>query len=356
VLLAAPPAADSASQTSSGFTVVASPPLARPGYLTAVAAVSPTDVWAIGQYRGGTRLMEHYDGSAWRVVAPPPLPHGALRSISAHGSAVWVVGACYVASGGYGCAARYTGTNWVRVAIPKQFSSDFVYNAVLVFSNTNVVVGGAFNDKSELIRWNGKTWSRVHDVPYAGQTIGIAGTLSNHLFSAGVSLATSQRVSSHGTFEHERANGSWQLSQAFGPNPSATPIFDSSAAAIFASSADNAWVVGRLWNEPADAWIPVAMRWNGATQTAVTVANQPADGNLAGVFTARPDDTWAVGWAGGATLIAHYTGGASFSQVTSPVANGELLAITAVPGAESDMWAVGLSSAGDAQPIILHHS
>lgn len=334
VLLAAAPAADSAPQTASGFTVFPSPTIANGGYLTGVAAASASDVWAIGHHWGGTRFVEHYNGSTWRVTASPPLPHAELNAISAHGSAVWVAGACLVDTGHYGCVARYTGSRWVRVAIPRQFSYGFDFSALLVFSDTNVLVAGAQGSSSKMIRWNGKTWSRVEDVPYRGGIQGIAGTLSTRLFSVGVAGGPE-----HGVFERELPSGLWQ---ALDPFPAHTE-----PSAIAASSAENVWVVGAAFDPRTDVWNPLAMRWNGTTATVVNVPSDPSGGFLNGVVTIQPDNTWAVG--GG--LIEHYTGGSSFTEMTSSVAS--LQAITAVPGSDSDLWAVG---AGAGQPIILHHS
>lgn len=77
--------------------------------------------------------------------------------------------------------------------------------------------------------------------------------------------------------------------------------------------------------------------------------------------TTRLNITWAVGGpadsAGQATLIEHYTGWGSFTDLGGPNVAGtssdQLLAIAAVPGSESDVWAVG---SGGNQPLILHHS
>jgi hypothetical protein len=54
------------------WSVVSSP--AELGTFYGVAAVSPTDVWAVGDYNNGTTsqtLIEHWNGSAWSVVSSP---------------------------------------------------------------------------------------------------------------------------------------------------------------------------------------------------------------------------------------------------------------------------------------------
>jgi hypothetical protein len=261
-----------------------------------------------------------------------------IRVLSARGPAVWVVGYCQNGDTPVACVAHYTGSQWVRVAVPTQFKF-FGFDAVLAFANTNVVAGGGFGRKSALIRWNGKTWSCVHDVPYQGGTVGIAGTLSNHLFSAG----TATKDPAYGTFEHEQPNGSRQLAQAFAPRSQAT--------AISASSAENAWVVGISFDPTTDVWNPVAMRWNGTAETTVNVASGTSELDLWGVVTTpRPHlGGGSLGWRG---VDRALHGRISFTQLAAP--NGDLLGIAAVPGDESDLWAVG--AGGGNQPVIMHHA
>ena len=69
-----------------------------------VAAVSPTNVWAIGSSSPGkatsTPLVEHFDGTSWTVQ---PAPGTAGHSLSLAGLAstsagqLWTVGGSYAA-------------------------------------------------------------------------------------------------------------------------------------------------------------------------------------------------------------------------------------------------------------------
>lgn len=346
VLLAAAPVATSAPQTASEFTVVASPHLDKPGYLTHVAAVSASDVWATGVYGSEAPLIEHYNGSKWSIVGTTHLAYMTIGGISVHGAGVvWIAGTCGAPDARVACVAHRVGSQWVRVAVPAQLH--FAFRSMLAFSNTNVLVGGN-DDQTEMIRWNGHSWSRVNIVHYDGQIIGIAGTLSDRLFAAG----TIRR------FERELADGSWRSTVPF-------PAY-SGVTAISASSAENVWEVGTGHTYNSDHVYPVAMRWNGKTSTTIGFPSAPANEWASGVVTARPGDTWMVGSqdtadGGQAPLIEHYTGGSSFTDVPAPdpgaSANGptyyQLVSIAAVPGAQSDLWAVGN---GNGQPLILHRS
>jgi hypothetical protein len=82
--------------------------------LSAVAAHSATDVWAVGLAEGNDYvtgpLVEHWTGAAWRVVPSPPLPDaqgaGGLTAVAEPAlDDVWV------AAGG--TLARWTGQRWL---------------------------------------------------------------------------------------------------------------------------------------------------------------------------------------------------------------------------------------------------
>lgn len=82
---------------------------------------------------------------------------------------------------------------------------------------------------------------------------------------------------------------------------------------------------------------------------------------LNAVAANSPRDVWAVGQRddstlGQATLIDHYTGGSSFTDLGGPNVSGVanvLFSIAAVPGAPSNLWAVGYAGQN---VLILHHA
>ncbi|HST06219.1 MAG TPA: S-layer homology domain-containing protein [Chloroflexia bacterium] len=79
----------------SRWTRVSTPVGSGDSFLLAVAAVSPTDVWAVGWDSGlSAGLIEHWDGSQWSAVPTPnslDTPH--LYGVSAVSSSnVWAVG------------------------------------------------------------------------------------------------------------------------------------------------------------------------------------------------------------------------------------------------------------------------
>ena len=66
-----------AASGESGWSVVLSPnPSAYANILKAVAAVSASDVWAVGSYYNSQKgvmetLIEHWDSTSWSVVPSP---------------------------------------------------------------------------------------------------------------------------------------------------------------------------------------------------------------------------------------------------------------------------------------------
>ncbi|HET6848836.1 MAG TPA: hypothetical protein VFH74_08255 [Gaiellales bacterium] len=103
-----------------GWQRVAAPPATGQfdGY-SDVAAISPTDVWAVGT--GGAQrlspLLAHYDGTSWTTVSVPAAPSGAeLASVAATGSHdVWALGG---AGSGHAFYLHYDGHAWQQLAPP----------------------------------------------------------------------------------------------------------------------------------------------------------------------------------------------------------------------------------------------
>jgi len=62
-----------------------------------IAAASDTDIWAVGGASTGNQqdvtLTEHYDGTAWTVVASPDVNTAdGLADVATNGAVAWAVG------------------------------------------------------------------------------------------------------------------------------------------------------------------------------------------------------------------------------------------------------------------------
>src|SRR5205823_5698851 len=95
-------------------------------YLLGVAALSADDVWAVGYFVnspiGSRTLVEHWDGSKWSVVAGPN-PGRNSNSLSAIAASsatdVWAVGT-YTSLDGVNrtLVERWNGSAWAVVPSP----------------------------------------------------------------------------------------------------------------------------------------------------------------------------------------------------------------------------------------------
>ncbi|MEU8132123.1 hypothetical protein [Streptodolium elevatio] len=101
------------------WQVVATPPIADGGILLSVTALAPDDVWAVGRSMEMKPVIMHYDGTAWTSV-PVSVPNGELRDVVARGPhEVWAVGGTRDTDGTLdGLVLRFDGHTWQRVTLP----------------------------------------------------------------------------------------------------------------------------------------------------------------------------------------------------------------------------------------------
>ena len=117
---------------------VAQPVFTYDSFLISVSADSPTDVWAVGgQSSTQPVLLEHYDGTAWTEVPAPALPanlnyYGWLRAVTALGPGdVWVAGsATNGSSASVTLALHLTGTSWQVVPSDNPPTGGAVFDSV----------------------------------------------------------------------------------------------------------------------------------------------------------------------------------------------------------------------------------
>lgn len=143
---------------ATGWTVVTPPASTAGAQLTGSFALSDTDTWAVGN-SGSAPVALHWNGTTWSSVPTPApsgsTPHWALESVAASSASdAWAVG---VQSSGTkihdSLYEHWNGTAWSVVAGP----NEGVINAVLDFSPTNA---WAFADFS-VLHWDGTAWSVV---------------------------------------------------------------------------------------------------------------------------------------------------------------------------------------------------
>jgi len=174
------------------WTIVPSPGRSRFSIgLTAVAAVSRTDVWAVGSYQnsvGTWPLVEHWDGVHWRIVTMPDTSMGTLSGItavSAHD--VWVVGATSDYLAAQPLMEHWDGAHWQVVASPRPAGAGGYTLAAVTASAPDDVwtVGSAGADGPSLIEhWDGRRWRVMPSPP--GSLLSITASSAGHVWATGV--------------------------------------------------------------------------------------------------------------------------------------------------------------------------
>lgn len=132
--------------------------------LAAVTAVSAHDVWAVGSAGTtkfiSTALVEHWNGDQWQAVPTPPIGEDSdLRAIAAvSANDIWAVGVYDLA---YTLVEHWDGRSWRIVSSPNPTNDD-ILQGVAALSPTDVWAVGSEGGTNDLtMRWNGTDWSVV---------------------------------------------------------------------------------------------------------------------------------------------------------------------------------------------------
>jgi hypothetical protein len=147
-------------------------PAPKPGLqntLYAVAAISATDIWAVGEYStDGYQtievLLEHYDGHMWAQVAGQnPATTNVASSVAAISlDDVWIVGSQYRVGSAYqALAEHWDGTVWTVVLTPTVPTEERTLLAVSAIAPGDVWAAGERNNSTFLEHWDGSAWTDV---------------------------------------------------------------------------------------------------------------------------------------------------------------------------------------------------
>jgi len=142
------------------WTVVPSPHFAHGEVLNSVRAISVNSVIAVGaafdQDGNRTALVEHFNGSTWRAVPVPPIDGGELVDAAiVSPSDIWVVGFDSTSV----LTLHFDGTQWKRIAAP---GTGAALHAVKAVSSNDVwAVGNEVGAKALTEHWDGTAWTVV---------------------------------------------------------------------------------------------------------------------------------------------------------------------------------------------------
>jgi Phosphoesterase family len=158
-------------------------------HLYAVAAVAPDDVWAVGQRLGAQApdqgLVEHWNGQSWAVVNTPASAFASvmLDAVTVHGGQVWAAGEADSPRGGRPVIVHRQGGRWQTVHLPASAGSSWTNLYGIADAGGTVWAAGTFvdpktgNNETLILRGTGNHWTVDHG-PDPGSGSNILGGLT----------------------------------------------------------------------------------------------------------------------------------------------------------------------------------
>jgi hypothetical protein len=319
-----------AAPSGTGFSVT--------GSLSAVAASSPGNAWAVGS-TGTTALTAHWNGKAWTNVRNPAPRSAGLAGVAViSANDAWAVGS----AGNGPLSMHWNGKAWLRVPAPGP-AGGFL-TAVSASSAGNVWAVGAAPNSSDtenalILHWNGKAWKQV-PAPKVKTTFGSAGAqlVSVSALSAGNAWASGDLILpgagvAGGVILHWNGKAWAQVA--------VSSLTQAGGLSVSATSASNVWASGCDCQGGADGVLTA--HWNGKKWTMVSVPLR-AYGTAGGELATAGNTAWVSAVScqmGGCTatqMILRWTGTAWKVSASLPSKN-TIVALAATSPANA--WAVG---------------
>ena len=328
--------------------------------LNAVAATSPTDIWAAGDNNstaitGNPRvtLAEHWDGSAWSIVSSPNVTYGTgtddnvFASIAAtSANDAWAVGLSAPArtSPHNTLAEHWNGTNWSIVTSPNGTGTANALFSVKGDSTSDYWAVGSTSTTTSANtlaeHWNGTSWvitATPSPSPYS-RLIAVKVLSPVNVWAVGDQSPDNVIFST--LIEHWNGTG-WSVV------PSTQSTLGNGFLLGIDGTAGDLWAVGAGTSTGSGFDSTLIEHWNGVSWT--TVSNAPSGNNtdLISIAAASPTSVWAVGATFGGTAVSptdhtyvvHWDG-TSWTSVAAvdTTTSTDLFDVAAIG---SDVWAVG---------------
>jgi hypothetical protein len=173
------------------------------GYFNAVTALSPSSAWAVGLAGPGpgepsptTPVIEHWNGKAW-AIQPVQVPAGGgqFTGVAALSpSNAWAVGQTGESSEGTGqqtLIEHWNGKAWTRVPTPSLGTASTL-RGITAVSASNAWAVGSYTVAGGLSRtltlyWDGKTWTMVPSPTPDGnaQLLGVTASWTHNIWAVG---------------------------------------------------------------------------------------------------------------------------------------------------------------------------
>jgi hypothetical protein len=294
------------------WTIVPSPNGANAvNFLTRVAAVTATDVWAVGYTRTpgfsgiSDTLIEHWDGQSWTVVASPnPQPPGPFESSNelfgiavAASNDIWAVGQTYDFTDGQSLILHWDGQAWTAVDHPHPGTGGGVlYGAAAIASGDVWAVGNAYFDglqRGVTLHWDGGAWSDVPSAnvgPFLNTFLSVSATGTGDVWATGYNLEVFGPNEKFQTSMIHWDGQDWSVSPTPNVNQENNYLRD-----VVGISASDAWAVGFF--DTGTELQTMVQHWDGLAWTIVPSPNGDQGGisELFALAKATPTDLWAAG-------------------------------------------------------------
>jgi hypothetical protein len=287
----------------------------RNNSLSAVAASSPSDIWAVGQ------TTIHFDGTQWTAFNVPQILGdntsilNGVADISP--TEAWAVGIVNIGEANPGqVIEQWNGMQWSVYPGPVFNPGDqpSLYGMTTVAANNIWAVGTLLTGGTQILEalfehWDGTAWT-AQTGPFFGFLEGVSADAPNDIWAVGA------------TFSERYDGTNWRLVRTptvgTGPN---------SLHGVVALAPNDVWAVGywtaRQTPPPGQFDVPTetliehydGTRWSVVPSPNVGPASQYQSNRLLGITAVSPNDIWAFGSyfaASGSgnqmTLLLHWDG------------------------------------------------
>jgi len=271
--------------------------------LQAVSMPAPGKAWAVGDFINGKfqqqTLIEHFDGTVWSVV-PSPSP-GALQNILYGVAAitdtdVWAVGAFEDSNDlWHTLTEHWDGSTWSVVnAVDAGTHGNQFYAVKALASNSFYAVGqqanAGFPNQALIEHWDGRSWTVVTSPADAATALPLG------LTATATSLTVvGQQETDTAPYTSYVAAGS-PTALGILPTPNLGTGENDPFAVTIANDAST-WVVGWAVNPATDLHDPLVLQGVNGTFSLVSVPNPSSGGDsgFAAITTVLGGGMWAVG-------------------------------------------------------------
>ncbi|WP_407285131.1 hypothetical protein [Streptomyces sp. BP-8] len=337
------PASSAASAASRAGQWQQTPVPVTKGDLTAIAALSDKQAWAVGyRLKSATELDAialRWDGTSWSQEST--LPENSFPQALTVRSAddIWEVGSA---------TAHWDGKKWTTRTLDRDPAGRVVPEAVTTTTDGQAwtvgrAMGRSIKDSVPAVQsWDGKGWHRqtLPDVG-KGELNGVTALAPDDIWAVGAAYAADETSPQTALLLHWDGT-SWKRVDGGAP-----PTGHAWLGGITAFAADDIWAVGGSTTGSAER--PYAVHWNGVKWSAAKTPDVP-DGRLRAVGRTGTGELWAVGGKGAAPVALRWDAQRGrWERAADPgvVVRG----FATVPKGE-ELWVAGIARQGDLRPVI----